>query len=159
MLKVYSEKDVKRLVSRLKEEYDGVLESMRVSLEETKEENRTLRARVSVLEGERADVAEAMIAAVKAGEAARKEGEKALEDRRRELALLIDRCRDYLSVLQKKYPDEEEVSAFSRFTEELAGGLGEEEESGFDLEEVTAPKYPLDLAKLCRELGLMEDEE
>ena len=34
-----------------------------------------------------------------------------------------------------------------------------EEEEGLDMEEVLAPKYPLDLAKLCKELELMDDKD
>ena len=32
------------------------------------------------------------------------------------------------------------------------------EEDSLDMEEVLAPKQPLDLAKLCKDLGLMEEE-
>ena len=60
----------------------------------------------------------------------------------------------------QKYPDEEDTQAFAAFVESLSGVLGEEEEeSGLDMDEVLAPKQPLDLGKLCKDLGLMEDGE
>lgn len=159
MLRLFTEKDVRKLVARLKEEYDGVLAATRASFDEIKEENRVLRARLLELEGERGAVADAMVAAVREQERAKRTGEESTERDRRELRLLIARCREYLSRLQKKYPDKEETAAFSAFLEELSPHFGEEEESGFDLDEVTSPKYPLDLGKLCKDLGLMEDDE
>ena len=57
-----------------------------------------------------------------------------------------------------KYPDAEDVKAFSDFVEALQSEASEEEDV-LDMDEVLAPKYPLDLGKLCKELGLMEDKE
>ena len=34
----------------------------------------------------------------------------------------------------------------------------EEEASGFNIDDVLAPKKPLDLGKLCKDLGLMDGE-
>ena len=42
---------------------------------------------------------------------------------------------------------------------EALGETSEEEEDGLDMEEVLAPKQPLDLGKLCKDLGLMEEGE
>lgn len=53
MFKMYSAKEVRTLVQRLKEEYDGVLKRQREVTEEIREDNRRLRARLSVLEGQR----------------------------------------------------------------------------------------------------------
>ena len=42
----------------------------------------------------------------------------------------------------------------------LHGAVAEEEEEDtLDMDEVLAPKQPLDLGKLCKDLGLMEDGE
>ena len=42
--------------------------------------------------------------------------------------------------------------------ETLRGAADEEdEEDTLDMDEVLAPKQPLDLGKLCKDLGLMED--
>ena len=60
----------------------------------------------------------------------------------------------------QKYPDEEDTRAFAAFVESLTGAFGGEEEDGvLDMDEVLAPKQPLDLGKLCKDLGLMEDGE
>ena len=160
MLKLFSEKDVKRLVLRLKEEYEGVLMRRRAAEEELKEQNRILRARVLELEGDRASVSEAIIAATKAGERLRTESALQAENERKELKLLAEKCRLLLERLTKKYPDEEDVNSFAAFNEELSVALGNDtEETGFNMDDVIAPKEPLDLEKLCRDLGLMEDGE
>lgn len=159
MLKLFTEKDVKRLVSRLKEEYETVLEKQREAAEEVKEENRTLRARISVLEGERGNVASALVHATREGERIKKSSAQEAENERRELALLAEKCRLLSDSLTRKYPDEDDVRDFSDFIDALRDRLGGKPvKSGFDLEEVTSPKEPLDLEKLCRELGLMEGD-
>jgi len=158
---LYTEKDVKRLVSRLREEYDDVLATQKNTTEELKEQNRVLRARVLELENERGSVSEAIVKAVAEGERIKRESAAAAENERRELVLLAEKCRLLSDRLLKKYPDGEDVAAFASFVDELHLSLGEEteEESGFNMDDVLAPKEPLDLGKLCKELGLMEDEE
>ncbi|HIZ25315.1 MAG TPA: hypothetical protein H9812_07630 [Candidatus Gallimonas intestinigallinarum] len=158
MLGLYSKKDVEKLVDRLREEYEEALRTQRQAAEELKEENRNLAARVSQLEAERATVADALIDAVKAGERIRKESEDAAANGGKELSLLIAKCRLLSGNLMAKYPDAEDVKAFSDFVEALQSEASEEED-GLDMDEVLAPKYPLDLGKLCKELGLMEDKE
>ena len=158
MLGLYSKKDVEKRVDRLREEYEEALRTQRQAAEELKEENRNLAARVSQLEAERATVADALIDAVKAGERIRKESEDAAANGGKELSLLIAKCRLLSGNLMAKYPDAEDVKAFSDFVEALQSEASEEED-GLDMDEVLAPKYPLDLGKLCKELGLMEDKE
>lgn len=161
MFKLFSEKDVKKLVLRLKTEYDEVLIKQHALAEELKEENRNLRARLSQLERERGDVSSALVRAVREGERVKAEGLEAAENERRELKLLAEKCRLLLDRLLAKYPDEEDTRDFEAFTTELRQQLGEDigEESGFNMDDVLAPKEPLDLEKLCKELDLMEDSE
>ena len=158
MLGLYSKKDVEKLVDRLRDEYEEALHTQRQAAEELKEENRNLAARVSQLEAERATVADALIDAVKAGERIRKESEDAAANGGKELSLLIAKCRLLSGNLMAKYPDAEDVKAFSDFVEALQSEASEEEDV-LDMDEVLAPKYPLDLGKLCKELGLMEDKD
>lgn len=158
MFKLYTEKDVKTLVTRLKEEYEGVVRKQRLVSEEIKEENRKLRARLSVLEGERENVSSALLRAEAEGERIRKESVLEAENERKELCLLSEKCRLLLARLLAKYPDEEDVKDFQAFCNELKRRLGEEEEPAFDMEAVLSPKEPLDLGKLCKDLGLMEDD-
>ena len=158
MLGLYSKKDVEKLVDRLREEYEEALRTQRQAAEELKEENRNLAARVSQLEAERATVADALIDAVKAGERIRKESEDAAANGGKELSLFIAKCRLLSGNLMAKYPDAEDVKAFSDFVEALQSEASEEEDV-LDMDEMLAPKYPLDLGKLCKELGLMEDKE
>ena len=158
MQKKYSAKEVRTLVERLKEEYDAVLKRQREVTEEIREDNRRLRARLSVLDGPRGDVSAALMRAVAEGERIKKEGSDQAENDRRELKLLADKCRLLSDRLTANYPDEEDVKDFQDFTHTLLVYLGGEEEQEFDMEEVLNPKYPLDLSKLCKELGLMDED-
>ena len=160
MFGLYTKRDVQMLVRRLRDEYDAALKEQKAASEELKAENPALSARVSELEGERGSVSGALVHAVKEGERIKEEGSRAAENGQKEFALLAEKCRLFLAKLMQKYPDEEDTQAFAAFVESLSGALGEEEEeSGLDMDEVLAPKQPLDLGKLCKDLGLMEDGE
>lgn len=160
MFGLYTKRDVQALVRRLRAEYDEALRSQKAAGEEIKAENRALAARVSELERERGSVATALVCAVEEGERIKQEGARAAENGQREVALLAEKCRLYLAKLMQKYPDEEDTRAFAAFVESLTGAFGGEEEDGvLDMDEVLAPKQPLDLGKLCKDLGLMEDGE
>lgn len=160
MFRKYSEREVKALVQRLKEEYDGIVRTGREAYDELKEENARLLARVSVLEKERAGVKDAIVGAEKAGEKIKENASAEAENKSRELSLLAEQCRVLLSRLNEKFPDEAEVKDFGAFCDALYEKLNlpSESESGFNMEEVLAPKRPLDLGQLCRELGLMGDK-
>lgn len=157
---LYRKKDVQALVRRLREEYDGALKEQKAAAEELKAENRALAARVSEMEQERSSVASALVHAVEEGERIKEAGSRAAENEQKEAALLAEKCRLFLKRMMQKYPDEEDTRAFAAFVESLSGALGEEEEGAeLDMDEVLAPKQPLDLGKLCKDLGLMEDGE
>ena len=164
MFKRYSEKEVKALVTRLKEEYEGVVKRQREAQEELKEENRLLRARLSVLEGQRSEVSAALMHAVAEGERIKQESVAVADSERKELLLLAEKCRLLSERLTNKYPDEEDCSDFKTFTDTLRSYLGEkveseeDEASEFDIDDVLNPKQPLDLGELCKELGLMEED-
>lgn len=160
-MKRYKESDVKILVKRLREEYDGVVRAQREAAEEVVAENRTLRARLAELEGERESVTSALLNAEKAGEEIKRERAKEAENGNKELLLLAEQCRLLLARLSQKYSDEAEVKDFSAFCTALFDKVGmreEEEPSGFNMDDVLAPKEPLDLGKLCKDLGLMDEE-
>ena len=161
-MKLYSEKKVWTLVERLREEFEDVVRTQRDALDTLKEENRVLLARVSQLEGERGEVSSALVHAVKEGNRIKEEGLHTAENERRELLLLAEKCRLLSSRLTQKYPDEEDCADFAAFTEALREKLGEteaSEEVAFNMDDVLFPKEPLDLGKLCRGLGLMEEDE
>lgn len=160
MFRKYSEREVKALVQRLKEEYDGFVRTGREAYDELKEENARLLARISQLEKEREGVKDAIVGAEKAGEKIKETAAIEAENKSRELALLAEQCRVLLARLNEKFPDEAEVKDFNAFCDALYEKLNlpSESESGFNMEEVLAPKRPLDLGQLCRELGLMGDK-
>lgn len=161
MCRRYSEKDVRTLVHKLKEEYDGVVRQGREAFDELKEENKRLSARLLVLEGERAGVTDALVDAKKAGAEIKKTVEAEAKNKSRELTLLAEQCRVLLARLNAKYPNEAEVKDFNAFCDALFEKLHvkKESEGGFNLDDVLNPKEPLDLEKLCRELGVMSDGE
>ncbi len=152
---LYTGVRVKKLVARLKEEYDGALAAQRRAADGLKEENRQLKARVMQLERERREVADALILAAKERERAARESAAEDENEKREMRLLASRCREACAQILEKYPAAEDAAALSAYAERLCPSG---EESGFDMEEVIAPKQPLDLGKLCRSLGLMEED-
>ena len=160
MFRKYSERDVKALVHRLKEEYDAIVRTGREACDELKEENQRLLARIAVLEKEREGVKDALVSAEKAGQQIKENVAAETENKSRELALLAEQCRVLLARLNEKYPDAAEVKDFDAFCDALYEKLHltRESESGFNMDDVLAPKQPLDLEKLCRELGLMGDK-
>lgn len=166
MFKKYKEKEVRALVARLKEEYEGILKRQRDATEELKEENRQLRARLSVLEGQRSEVSAALMRAVAEGERIKQECAAQADSEKKELSLLAEKCRLLLERLIQQYPDKDDVNEFKTFTDALRSHLGEEveeseeeeEDTGFNMDDVLNPKSPLDLGDLCKELGLMEEE-
>lgn len=162
-MKRYKEKEIATLVARLKEEYESVVRRQREAAEELKEENRQLRARLSVLEGQRSEVSAALMRAVAEGERIKQESLAQTDSEKKELALLAEKCRILSERLIRRYPDEEDVGDFKTFTDALRAHLGEEEagedeEPVFDMDAVLNPKEPLDLGDLCKNLGLMEEE-
>lgn len=161
MFGLYTQKDVRRLVQRIRQEYEGAIEQQKRMAEELKEQNRILAARVSELENERKSVADALILAVSEGERVKRENSVSADNERKELLLLSEKCRLLSEKLSAEYPDKEDVAAFAEFVQSLRERLGEsgEGESGFNMDDVLAPKEPLDLGKLCRDLGLMEEDE
>ena len=159
LLKRYSEREVKALVHKLKEEYDGAVRSGREAFDELKEENGRLLARIAVLEKEREGVKDALVNAEKAGESIKQNAAAETQNKSRELALLAEQCRSLLSRLNQKYPNEAEVKDFNAFCDALYEKLNlTPSDSGFNLDEVLSPKGPLDLEKLCRDLGVMGDK-
>ena len=156
---LYSGKSVKALVARLKEEYSEIVRKQKEATDYLKEENALLKA---LLESERGNVSSALMHATQEGERMKDEILKTCENERKELRLLADKCRLLSERLTQKYPDEEDVSDFSAYCEALRAQLGEQdgqEENGFNIDDVLAPKRPLDLGKLCKELGLMEEDD
>ena len=68
MLGLYTNRDVQKLVRRLREEYDDAIKQQKEVMTELKEQNRILLARVSQLETERSSVSTAIVHAVAEGE-------------------------------------------------------------------------------------------
>ncbi len=159
MLGLYTNKDVQRLVSRLRSEYGEQLERQNSVLAELKEKNRFLQARVSELESERDSVSDAIVHAVAEGERIKRESALAAQNERKELLLLTEKCRLLSDKMALEYPESGDSEAFASFLSKLHEALGEEAESGFNLDDVLSPKQPLDLEQLCMDLGLMEEEQ
>ena len=163
MLGLYNNKDVQKLVRRLREEYDEVMKRQQEVVSELKEQNRILLARVSQLEVERDSVSDAIVHAVAEGERIKRECALEAANERKELALLAEKCR-VLGDKMSENPETGDGEAYSAFLHKLHDALDESsaaEEAGaeeFNMDEVLAPKEPLNLERLCLDLGLMEDD-
>ncbi len=154
MLGLYTNKDVQKLVRRLRDEYDAVIRRQIEVLAEMKEQNRILLARVSELELERNSVSDAIVHAVAEGERIKRESAMEAENERKELALLAEKCR----ILGNEQPDTSDEAAYSEFLHKLHEALDQNEGQSFNMEDVLSPKEPLNLQQLCMDLGLMEEE-
>lgn len=160
MFGLYTNRDVQKLVRRLREEYDEDIYRQKDLVAELKEQNRVLLARVSELERERASVSDAIVRAVAEGERIKQESALAAENERKELMLLAEKCRSLTEKLAAEHPEYGDTESFAAFLSKLHESLGEEEYTGgFNMEDVLAPKEPLDLQQLCLDLGLMEEEK
>ena len=158
MLGLYTNRDVQKLVRRLREEYDEVIKQQREAVAQIKEQNRVLLARVSQLETERRSVSDALIHAVEEGERIKQECALETQNERNELALLMEKCRT-LSEKQGGENGAEDEEAYSEFLHRMHEAIGENAGAQpFDMDEVLSPKEPLNLEQLCMDLGLMEEE-
>ena len=154
MLGLYTNKDVQKLVRRLRDEYDAVIKRQMEAFADLKEQNRILLARVSKLESERDSVSDAIVHAVAEGERIKRECAREAENERKELALLAEKCR----ILGEDTPDAGDEAAYSEFLHKLHEALDRDDGESFNMEEVLSPKEPLNLQQLCMDLGLMEEE-
>lgn len=157
MLGLYTNKDVQKLVRRLREEYDAVIRKQQEAMAELKEQNRILLARVSQLETERSSVSDAIVHAVAEGERIKRESKLEAENERKELALLAEKLRRFGGGI----PDANDEAAYSEFLHKLHEKLDSAPEGAqFNMDDVLSPKEPLNLEQLCMDLGLMgEDAE
>ena len=104
MFGLFTEKDVRKLIARLREESAKELAECRAALAEIKEENRRLRARLSVLEGERDNVSAALIRAVEEGERIERESRSEGESKMRE-AVELGKKFGYMMTNHVNYTD------------------------------------------------------
>ncbi len=159
MFKIYTASGVKKIVERLEEEYENAMTSLRRRINELTEENRSLSARVLLLERERTDVADAMIEAERTGKEIRSSADAYARERREGIYRLAERCRTLAAALADKYPDEEDVKTFSSYISKLDEALETGGEGELDMNRILYPDKGLKLENLCKELGLMDDEE
>ena len=159
MFKIYTTSGVKKIVERLEEEYENAMTSLRRRINELTEENRSLSARVLLLERERTDVADAMIEAERTGKEIRSSADAYARERREGIYRLAERCRTLAAALADKYPDEEDVKTFSSYISKLDEALETGGEGELDMNRILYPDKGLKLENLCKELGLMDDEE
>lgn len=158
MLGLYTNKDVQKLVRRLREEYDEVMKRQQEVVTELKEQNRILLARVSQLEVERDSVSDAIVHAVAEGERIKRECALEAANERKELVLLAEKCR-VLGDKMSENPETGDEESYSAFLHRLHDALDENPAAEeFNMDEVLSPKEPLDLEQLCMDLGLMEDD-
>ncbi len=159
MFKIYTADNVKKIVSRVEEEYENALSAQRRRITELTEENRELSARLSLLESDRARVADAIIDAEKTGREIRASADAYARDRREGVYRLAERCRALAASLAEKYPDEEDVKNFGSYIRKLDEALETGGEGELDMDKILYPDKDLKLENICKELGLMDYDE
>ncbi|MBO5782715.1 MAG: hypothetical protein J6R24_01075 [Clostridia bacterium] len=159
MFKIYTADKVKKIVARIEEEYEKALASQRRRLTELTQENRELCAKLSLLEHERSHVASAIITAEKTGSQIRSQAESFAKHRKEGVYRLAERCRALAQALTEKYPDAAEVQAFSSYLSKLDEALETDGQGELDMDKILYPDEDLKLENLCKEVGLMDDDE
>ncbi len=159
MFKIYTADKVKKIIQRVEEEYENALLAQRKRITELTEENRQLAAKLSVIEHERSHIASAVISAEKTGQAIRASADAYAKTQREGVYRLAERCRALATALAEKYPDEEDVKNFNSYLKKLDEALETGGEGELDMDKILFPDADLKLENLCKELGLMDEDE
>lgn len=155
-------KELKELV----ESYESRLKEQQEAMTALKERNRKLEAMLSEYSAKEKAISESLIMAAQKSEELQKQAENLNKIGDDSVSLLAEQCRALLDELLKKYPESGDIQRFEVFADQLNGVLEKPIESeaaisdgSFSMEDVLAPSEDLDLEKLCKDLGLMEENK
>ena len=187
MAKKFTQQEVEKLIAGLREAYDIKIRQLNYRLEGLVSENRSLRASLAEYKDKESKVSRAIVAAEEKGEEIKAFYRMSAETEWKTLRLFADKWKRLAAQMEELYPGGEtrkytmfaenlsallgRSRAFAPQEEPSAPPPAEtfdpkavieryvegEEETGFNLDDVINPKGELDLEKLCRSLGLMED--
>lgn len=183
MAKKLSQKETEKLIGGIREAYEAKIRQLNYRIENLNVENRNLRASLSELKGRENRVGKAIVDAEEKGEEIVRLYRMTAETELKTLRLFAEKWKKLAESMLGVFP-KEEAQRYAGFADDLAALLGkeeghflreeesdgqfdpkaiigkymeDEEETGFNLDDVLNPKGELDLAKLCRGLGLMDD--
>ena len=184
MAKKLSQQETEKLIGGIREAYEAKIRQLNYRIENLNVENRNLRASIAELKNKEGKVGKALVDAEEKGEEIVRLYRMTAETELKTLRLFADKWKRLAEQMIGVFADKE-AERYIEFADELAALLGkeeghfmpaeneepfdpkaiigkymeDEEESGFNLDDVLNPKGELDLAKLCQGLGLMESEE
>ena len=183
MAKKFTQKQTEQLIAGIREAYEIKIRQLNYTIEGLTAENRSLRASIAEYRERENKVGRAIVAAESKGDEIRELYRMSAETEWRTLRLFADKWKKLAEQMQGAIPAEE-AKKYIELSENLSALLGKapgafaqakgqeekfdpravigkyvegEEESGFNMDDVLNPKGELDLEKLCRNLGLMED--
>ena len=182
MAKKFTQKETEQLLAGIREAYETKLRQLNYRIEGLEGENRSLRASLAELKAREGQVGRAIVQAENKGEEIREFYRLSAETEWRTLNLFCEKWRALAAGMAGAIPAAEQKK-YAGFADDLAALLGKrqaefssapeeekfdpkaviekyvegEEESGFNLDDVLNPKGKLDLEKLCRNLGLMDE--
>ncbi len=183
MAKKLSQKETEKLIGGIREAYEAKIRQLNYRIDNLNVENRNLRASLAEMKGKEGKVGKAIVDAEEKGEEIVRLYRMTAETELKTLRLFADKWKKLAEQMIGVFP-KTESDRYIRFADELSSLLGkeethfapqeeeafdpkaiigkymeDEEEDGFNLDDVLNPKGELDLAKLCRGLGLMDAEE
>ncbi len=183
MAKKFTQKETEQLIAGIREAYETKIRQLEYRLEGLTAENRSLRASLAEYKDREGKVGRAIVDAESKGEEIKALYRMTAETEWRTLKLFADKWKKLAAQMRDVIPAGE-AKRYAEFAENLSALLGQdpgfaggapeteepfdpkevigryvegEEESGFNLDEVLNPKGELDLEKLCRNLGLMDE--
>ena len=184
MAKKFTQKETEQLIAGIREAYEIKIRQLNYRLDGLTAENRSLRASLAEYRQREGKVGRAIVAAESKGEEIRELYRMSAETEWRTLRLFSEKWKKLAEQMRGVIPADE-AKKYIELSENLAALLGKdpnafaatetreeesfdpravigkyvegEEESGFNLDEVLNPKGELDLEKLCRNLGLMDE--
>lgn len=185
MAKKLSQKETEKLIGGIREAYEAKIRQLNYRLDSLNVENRNLRASLAEYKNKENKVGKAIVDAEEKGEEIVRLYRMTAEAELKTLRLFSEKWKKLAEQMIGVFP-KGEAEKYIGFADDLAALLGreeghflpkeeekkeeefdpkaiigrymeDEEETGFNLDDVLNPKGELDLAALCRGLGLMDD--
>lgn len=184
MVKKITQQEAEKLIAGIREAYEIKIRQLNYRLDGLTAENRVLRASLAEYKSREGKVGKAIVAAEEKGEEIVQMYRMSAETELSSLRLFADKWKRLAAQMAGAIPVDE-AKKYAEFAENLSALLGKErgrfgmneqaqpeqfdpkaviekyvegeEETGFNLDDVINPKGELDLEKLCRNLGLMDD--
>ncbi len=185
MAKKSTQQEAEKLIAGIREAYEIKIRQLNYRLEGLTAENRSLRASLAEMKSREGKVGKAIVAAEEKGEEIVRLYRMSAETELNTLRLFAEKWKRLAGEMAGAIPASE-AKKYAEFADNLSALLGKErekfgaeekvsegeafdpkaviekyvegeEETGFNLDDVINPKGELDLEKLCRNLGLMDD--